>query len=106
MFKIIKYTRKRNETTSETESEQSLNYIYVTTRSPDTDVKIDFCDLRLVLFFICSRSFVPSVKLQIDPDVVEDQQQDLERKKLKVKEVHLTKLLSTKVSDRRLDWGK
>lgn len=52
MFKIIKYTRKRNKTTSETESEQSLNYIYVTTRSPDTDVKIDF--LIYVLFCFSS----------------------------------------------------
>ncbi|KAM9334613.1 plexin-C1 [Symphorus nematophorus] len=34
----------------------------------------------------------------IDPDVVEDQRKNLERKKLKLKEVHLTKLLSTKVA--------
>ncbi|XP_029969062.1 plexin-C1 isoform X2 [Salarias fasciatus] len=34
----------------------------------------------------------------IDPDVVEDQRKNPERKKLKVKEVHLTKLLSTKVA--------
>lgn len=34
--------------------------------------------------------------LQIDPDVVEDQRKNSERKKLKLKEVHLTKLLSTK----------
>lgn len=34
--------------------------------------------------------------LQIDPDVVEDQRKNPERKKLKLKEVHLTKLLSTK----------
>uniref|UniRef100_A0A672J4N5 Plexin cytoplasmic RasGAP domain-containing protein n=1 Tax=Salarias fasciatus TaxID=181472 RepID=A0A672J4N5_SALFA len=39
-----------------------------------------------------------SVILQIDPDVVEDQRKNPERKKLKVKEVHLTKLLSTKVA--------
>lgn len=34
--------------------------------------------------------------LQIDPDVVEDQGKNPERKKFKLKEVHLTKLLSTK----------
>ncbi|XP_076008797.1 plexin-C1 isoform X2 [Genypterus blacodes] len=34
----------------------------------------------------------------IDPDVDEDQRQNPERKKLKLKEVHLTKLLSTKVA--------
>ncbi|XP_028256676.1 plexin-C1 isoform X2 [Parambassis ranga] len=34
----------------------------------------------------------------IDPDVVEDQRKNPERKKLKLKEVHLTKLLSTKVA--------
>ncbi|CAB1451872.1 unnamed protein product [Pleuronectes platessa] len=34
----------------------------------------------------------------IDPDVDEDQRKDPERKKLKLKEVHLTKLLSTKVA--------
>ncbi|KAM6961556.1 plexin-C1 [Tautogolabrus adspersus] len=34
----------------------------------------------------------------IDPDVVEDQRKSPERKKLKLKEVHLTKLLSTKVA--------
>lgn len=34
--------------------------------------------------------------LQIDPDVDEDQRKNPERKKLKLKEVHLTKLLSTK----------
>uniref|UniRef100_A0A3P8U4N1 Plexin C1 n=1 Tax=Amphiprion percula TaxID=161767 RepID=A0A3P8U4N1_AMPPE len=34
----------------------------------------------------------------IDPDVVEDQTKNPERKKLKLKEVHLTKLLSTKVA--------
>ncbi|KAM8909620.1 plexin-C1 [Spinachia spinachia] len=34
----------------------------------------------------------------IDPDVEEDQSQKPERKKLKLKEVHLTKLLSTKVA--------
>lgn len=34
--------------------------------------------------------------LQIDPDVEEDQRKNPERKKLKLKEVHLTKLLSTK----------
>ncbi|CAN9508149.1 unnamed protein product [Ophioblennius macclurei] len=34
----------------------------------------------------------------IDPEVVEDQRKNPERKKLKVKEVHLTKLLSTKVA--------
>ncbi|XP_029016185.1 plexin-C1 isoform X2 [Betta splendens] len=34
----------------------------------------------------------------IDPDVVEDQGKNPERKKLKLKEVHLTKLLSTKVA--------
>lgn len=33
---------------------------------------------------------------QIDPDVDEDQRKNPERKKLKLKEVHLTKLLSTK----------
>ncbi|XP_049892180.1 plexin-C1 isoform X8 [Epinephelus moara] len=34
----------------------------------------------------------------IDPDVDEDQRKNPERKKLKLKEVHLTKLLSTKVA--------
>ncbi|XP_029350755.1 plexin-C1 [Echeneis naucrates] len=34
----------------------------------------------------------------IDPDVAEDQRKNPERKKLKLKEVHLTKLLSTKVA--------
>ncbi|XP_077356058.1 plexin-C1 [Festucalex cinctus] len=34
----------------------------------------------------------------IDPDVDEDRGKNLERKKLKLKEVHLTKLLSTKVA--------
>ncbi|GLD48149.1 plexin-C1, partial [Lates japonicus] len=34
----------------------------------------------------------------IDPDIVEDQRKNPERKKLKLKEVHLTKLLSTKVA--------
>ncbi|XP_037616408.1 plexin-C1 [Sebastes umbrosus] len=34
----------------------------------------------------------------IDPDVDEDQRRNPERKKLKLKEVHLTKLLSTKVA--------
>lgn len=34
--------------------------------------------------------------LQIDPDIVEDQRKNPERKKLKLKEVYLTKLLSTK----------
>ncbi|XP_029317964.1 plexin-C1 [Cottoperca gobio] len=34
----------------------------------------------------------------IDPDVEEDQRKNPERKKLKLKEVHLTKLLSTKVA--------
>ncbi|KAK2858797.1 hypothetical protein Q5P01_003417 [Channa striata] len=34
----------------------------------------------------------------IDPDVVEDQKKNPERKKFKLKEVHLTKLLSTKVA--------
>ncbi|XP_058480254.1 plexin-C1 isoform X2 [Solea solea] len=34
----------------------------------------------------------------IDPDVDEDQKRNPERKKLKLKEVHLTKLLSTKVA--------
>uniref|UniRef100_A0A3Q1ISR5 Uncharacterized protein n=1 Tax=Anabas testudineus TaxID=64144 RepID=A0A3Q1ISR5_ANATE len=34
----------------------------------------------------------------IDPDVVEEQRKNSERKKLKLKEVHLTKLLSTKVA--------
>ncbi|XP_026182128.1 plexin-C1 isoform X2 [Mastacembelus armatus] len=34
----------------------------------------------------------------IDPDVVKDQSRNPERKKFKVKEVHLTKLLSTKVA--------
>uniref|UniRef100_A0A673B810 Plexin cytoplasmic RasGAP domain-containing protein n=1 Tax=Sphaeramia orbicularis TaxID=375764 RepID=A0A673B810_9TELE len=38
------------------------------------------------------------VLLQIDPDVDEDQRKNPERKKLKLKEVHLTKLLSTKVA--------
>lgn len=36
------------------------------------------------------------VSVQIDPDVDEDQRKSPERKKLKLKEVHLTKLLSTK----------
>lgn len=36
------------------------------------------------------------VFIQIDPDVDEDQTKNPERKKLKLKEVHLTKLLSTK----------
>lgn len=36
------------------------------------------------------------VVVQIDPDVVEDHGKNPERKKLKLKEVHLTKLLSTK----------
>uniref|UniRef100_A0A3Q3J5N3 Plexin cytoplasmic RasGAP domain-containing protein n=1 Tax=Monopterus albus TaxID=43700 RepID=A0A3Q3J5N3_MONAL len=36
--------------------------------------------------------------LQIDSDIVEDQRKNPERKKFKVKEVHLTKLLSTKVA--------
>lgn len=35
--------------------------------------------------------------LQIDPEDTEDQKTNPERKKLKLKEVHLTKLLSTKV---------
>lgn len=37
------------------------------------------------------------MSLQIDPDVDEDRGKGPERKKLKLKEVHLTKLLSTKV---------
>lgn len=37
------------------------------------------------------------VVVQIDPDVVEDHGKNPERKKLKLKEVYLTKLLSTKV---------
>lgn len=36
------------------------------------------------------------VVVQIDPDVVEDHGKNPERKKLKLKEVYLTKLLSTK----------
>lgn len=39
--------------------------------------------------------------LQIDPEDVEDQKTNPERKKLKLKEVHLTKLLSTKVRGTR-----
>jgi len=35
--------------------------------------------------------------MQINPDVYEDQRKNPERKKFKLKEVHLTKLLSTKV---------
>lgn len=39
--------------------------------------------------------------LQIDPEDVEDQRTNPERKKLRLKEVHLTKLLSTKVRGTR-----
>lgn len=39
------------------------------------------------------------VFIQIDPDVDEDQTKNPERKKLKLKEVHLTKLLSTKARE-------
>uniref|UniRef100_A0A8C6PCP6 Plexin cytoplasmic RasGAP domain-containing protein n=1 Tax=Nothobranchius furzeri TaxID=105023 RepID=A0A8C6PCP6_NOTFU len=42
--------------------------------------------------------FLTDVPIQIDPDVVEDQAKSPERKKLNLKELHLTKLLSTKVA--------
>lgn len=45
-------------------------------------------NINQCLWFLC---------LQIDPDIDADQSEHPERKKLKLKEIYLTKLLSTKV---------
>lgn len=49
------------------------------------------------LTIVLCRCALDGAALQIDPEDIEDQKTNPERKKLKLKEVHLTKLLSTKV---------
>uniref|UniRef100_A0A3B3CUU0 Plexin cytoplasmic RasGAP domain-containing protein n=1 Tax=Oryzias melastigma TaxID=30732 RepID=A0A3B3CUU0_ORYME len=64
-----------------------------------TDTKFPFMltDFKRFFFLLDDENFSGKYFHLIDPDVAEDQKNP-ERKKLKVKEVHLTKLLATKVA--------
>lgn len=70
--------------------DQNYSKKYFHLVSANMTSEFDVTDLRLI--WLINGAVWP----QIDPDIDQDQKKNPERKKLKLKEVYLTKLLSTK----------